>query len=548
VRGAVIVLALALLTVVSATPQLSSQDAQRPDAVSAVPGGQDQARVAATGEIHGRVIRADTGDPLRGVRVEAGSTQTADQFTDANGRFAFTGLAPGRYRLTASRPGYVGMRLGQRADVPTDLGRLLTLAGGQILTGIELALPRAGVVAGRVVDNQGRPVEGAHASLRRWRWSEGRRALADAVASRDQTDDRGEFRLFGVAPGSYVLAIDAANPAAAGRIALYYPGVPAAADAQILSVPAGAAVSELTVVIPQLSTGSISGIVRSADGRPLVARTVDAFGPESQAAVATVAADGSYVFPSLPFGRYTLSVSSDGSGMESAAASVVLDGADLVVPLTLSRGHSLRGRFVFDASPSADLRRPSAALLTVLVPEDEDAHSRLGQWTTRADWTFEATNIKGRYRLRPPAPPGWFVKAIRAGNADVTDAPLDFDANDVEGIDVLLTQRVSRVTGTVTDARGEPLDGATVVVFAEDERKLWPGTRFLRTTRADATGRFTVTNLPPERYQAIAIEWLETGEETNPDTLARFRRIAAGFTLGDAESRTLDLRAADALP
>jgi hypothetical protein len=537
---------LAFVAVVSGTRELSSQDAQRPAAGTGVPDRQNQGRVAAAGEIHGRVIRADTGEPLRGVRVEGGSGQVADQFTDANGQFAFTGLAPGRYLLTASRSGYVGMRLGQRADVRADLGRPLTLADGQILTGVEFALPKAGVVTGRVVDDRGRPVEGAHASLLRWRWSQGRQLLEDAVASRDQTDDRGEFRLFGVAPGSYVLAIEAANPAAAGRIALFYPGVPAAADAQLLSVPVGAVVSELTVVIPQLSTGSITGVVRTADGRPLVAQTVAADGSESRlsaAATASIAADGSYVFPALPFGKYTLSVSQAGPDMESAAASVILGGADLVVPLTVSRGNSLRGRFVFDASPSADLRRPSAPLGNVLVPEDEDVYSRLGQWTTSTDWTFEASNLKGRYRLRPPAPPGWFVKAIRAGNTDITDATIDFAASDVEGIDVLLTQRVSRISGVVTDARGEPLDRATVVVFAEDEQKLWPGTRFLRTTRSDAAGTFTVTNLPPERYMAIALEWLEVGEETNPDTLARFRRVAVGFTLGDAESRTLDLQA-----
>jgi hypothetical protein len=62
-----------------------------------------------TGSITGRVVSAETGDPVRKARVilEAGSGRVPPVFSDANGRFVFTGLAPAKYALTVSTPGFV---------------------------------------------------------------------------------------------------------------------------------------------------------------------------------------------------------------------------------------------------------------------------------------------------------------------------------------------------------------------------------------------------------------------------------------------------------
>ena len=142
--------------------------------------------------------------------------------------------------------------------------------------------------------------------------------------------------------------------------------------------------------------------------------------------------------------------------------------------------------------------------------------------------------------------PGWYLKSITIEGADLTDRPIDFGANAViEGIEVRLTQQQSSVSGTVKGRDGKVLKDYVVVVFAEDADRWGPQTRFVRSGRPDQDGRYEVRGLPAERYLAAAIEYLEAGEEANPDTLEQLRTGAARFSLGEIESKVLDLELDD---
>jgi hypothetical protein len=79
-------------------------------------------------------------------------------------------------------------------------------------------------------------------------------------------------------------------------------------------------------------------------------------------------------------------------------------------------------------------------------------------------------------------------------------------------------------------------------VFAEDEARWGFPTRFISTGRPDQDGRFRIRGLPPERYAALAVEYLEPGEELNPETLERLRPSATIFALAEGEVRALDLK------
>src|SRR5688500_14413258 len=162
---------------------------------------------AGTGVIRGRVVRADTGEPLRRVEVRVDEWSTADHsgaaatMTDAEGRYELTQLPAGRYQLRARRGGYVEVAYGQRR--PFERGRPLELAAGAVLQNINFALPPGAVITGRVVDENGEAVAHVSVSLARRRYIEGARRLVGESGS--STDDRGEFRIFGVPPGAYVI-------------------------------------------------------------------------------------------------------------------------------------------------------------------------------------------------------------------------------------------------------------------------------------------------------------------------------------------------------
>jgi hypothetical protein len=123
--------------------------------------------------------------------------------TDAQGRYEFTELPVGRFSLNAGIPGYVGLQYGQRR--PYENGTPILLRDAETAASIDFALPRGSVITGRVTDENGYPLAQVQIQARRFRYSDrGQRSLVP-VGSPDTTDDRGEFRLYGLMPGEYLV-------------------------------------------------------------------------------------------------------------------------------------------------------------------------------------------------------------------------------------------------------------------------------------------------------------------------------------------------------
>src|SRR5919197_3501676 len=194
-----VLLAVLSLTVTSALAQQQQGGRrQRPprDAVQAQPQG--------TAVIAGRVVTADTGRPVKHARVmvSAGGRQSRATTTDEQGRFRITDLMGGSYTISASRTGFVDAVYGQRR--PLQPGTPVTLADGQELATIDLRLVRGGVITGRVLDEDGEPLARALVTVQRYQYIRGERRLSPAGG--DQSDDRGQYRVFGLPPGEYYVS------------------------------------------------------------------------------------------------------------------------------------------------------------------------------------------------------------------------------------------------------------------------------------------------------------------------------------------------------
>jgi hypothetical protein len=165
-----------------------------------------------------------------------------------------------------------------------------------------------------------------------------------------------------------------------------------------------------------------------------------------------------------------------------------------------------------------------------------------GPPVARDDWTFELHGLRGRGFIRAGSPTeDWQMKRVRREGVDVTDTPLDF-SSDIDNLEIQLTNRATTVSGTVSTDRDTVALDATVIVFADDEGKWGPHSRFIETARPDQQGQFKIRGLPPGKYMAIAVEYLEPGDERDPDLLAGWRRHGTSLTLSDGETRTLDLK------
>ena len=172
----------------------------------------------APASIEGLVIKLGTGEPFPNAGVQlnlevAPSDDRPDILprqdfhrsvkSDRNGRFIFENVAPGNYRLIATyEGGYVPAEYGQRS--PTGQGTSFEIAAGQKMTGVQLAMSPTGSISGRVYDRNGEPLGNGQVMAMRQVYKNGRRALT--IVQIVATDDRGEYRLFWLAPGRYYVS------------------------------------------------------------------------------------------------------------------------------------------------------------------------------------------------------------------------------------------------------------------------------------------------------------------------------------------------------
>jgi hypothetical protein len=507
-----------------------------------VTGPRDRAqRPAATGagSIVGRVFDAGTNAPIPRAQVQALSDQRiVDAITDDQGRYQLAGLTAGEWRVTVSKAGYFPWEVGQRR--PFQSPSPLTI-GSQRLTA-DVPLSRGGVIAGRVYDETGEPLAGLRVRVYRVRMAAGYRRL-EAVGAADFTDDTGAYRVYGLPPGDYVVG-------ASLRVApidsvvettyapTYYPGTGDLAGAQRIRIALG---TEVTAGFPLLPVRNVrlSGSVATSAGAAanafltLISETADLGTPLGIGGVTRE--DGTFTLPDVAPGRYTLTATLRGDGASEHGAVQVVVGHEDIPDLTLVTGKAatMRGRFVRDGGVTGAL--PSDLEVTAVGARPWEPFLSKGSGPA-----FVLDDLVEPFHLRVGGlGEGWALKAIEVNGVDVTDAIVTLSTGQAADARIVITDRAAVVTGTAATPGGRA--EAEVILFAEDAAKWAYPSRYVRVTQTDERGRFRVVGLPAGAYLAIATDYLEEGEEYDPEFLERMRTSAMTFALDEAGTRALEL-------
>ena len=393
---------------------------------------RDNARVApGTASMSGTVfVSGEPRQPARRVRVtltnvahtSPGQTTT----TDDSGSFAFRGLPAGRFELQAFKNGY--LRASYGASRPDRAGTPIVVKDGDAIHDIAMTIARGGVITGVVRDLRGRPVPGVNVRVLRLGYNAvtGERTLgAPSTSTVGPSDDRGEYRAFGLPPGGYLVlvapgpapgrsndgirqltadevrqALQAARSGAATSVAnprqtplasssaranyapVFHPGVTDVRAATVIALGVSEVQSAVDVTIHLVPTATVSGTISALSGTlpqflsvrlvPAGAETELLAGAGLHGLVTQPRTDGTYVFAGVAPGAYTIQASV-GSGRGAppntptqwAAADVNVSGQDLEVPLTLQPGVAINGRVVFEGSQPtpAELQTLSFALV-----------------------------------------------------------------------------------------------------------------------------------------------------------------------------------------
>jgi protocatechuate 3,4-dioxygenase beta subunit len=498
--------------------------------------------------------------------------------TDTEGKYEIRDLPAGRYTINVSKPAFVNWAYGQTQ--PNGQPKTVVVADNQTADNIDVRVPRGGVIAGRVIDEFGDPVPNVNVTPVRKQYSQGQRRLLPS-GTRAQTNDIGEYRIFGLQPGQYFVSASAqaqnfAMPTAngielsgerGGFASTFYPGTADPAAARTLTVGVGQTIGGIDITLMPARLATISGIAIDSQGRPLTGGGVSAIvrgagSPALGLLNGPVRPDGTFSLPNVPPGEYIVRVAAPRPPQagpstgppEFSIAFVTINGEDLsgltlapIPPVTVS------GRVVFDDPGAAQSMKPSnIRILTQSLGLDD---GMLGLGTSGPpppladDFTFEVKTPPGRLGLRtavplgPNATNGWQLKAIHVDGVDVTDTGIDVGTQGVRDVEIEMTNRVQQISGTVTDAAGAPVKDYTVALFSQN-RAHWtePMARHFAVGRPIDGGGFKVATLPPDEYYAIALAQLDITDWQDPATLENLSRLATAFALTPGDTRTLELR------
>jgi len=531
--------------------------------------------------IAGRVVAADTGRALRHARVVAGGGgRPHAASTDEQGRYRITGLTAGSYIVSAAKSGFVDGAFGQRRSSGT--GTPVELADAQQAANIDIKLARGGIVTGHVLDEEGEPLARAVVTVLRQQYVRGQKQLTPAGT--DQTDDRGQYRVFGLPPGDYFVSANAGGveqgvrqilgdfggaqqPESSGYAPTYYAGVTSAADAARVKLAAAQEVTGIDFPIQVVPFATVKGVV--VGGSATVMLLSDEAGAGDLAGLAgrggggrggfgpllggglraVTRPDGSFSIPNVAPGKYTIIARGDAGPngpSRTAMQPLVVAGEEVNVALNPSPGVQLGGTITFEAAGSPPASGFSG-FRVMPVPLGAVAALPGGRGARPGDITqngqFTITDVTpGLYSIRASAPRGWAMKAVFLDGREVTDSPIEVKSENVTGLNVIFTDRISSLSGNVRDARGTPIGDVTVIAFPADDRLWMPQSRQILSARTDQAGAYRLASIPAGDYLVIALDDVEPGEWFDPAFLDQIRGRATKVKIEEGEQRTEDLK------
>ena len=516
--------------------------------------------------VSGRVITAAEGSPLKSARVflllersEFNKRQVFASTTDSDGHFLLKDVPPGRYRFVAARPGFVNLPYQARGS---NDGALLSLRPGEKVSGVLFRMIASGVITGRVIDDEGEGVVHAQVMALRApsedeiedeglmdpRRPESRPELRPVASA--QTDDRGQYRIFGLKPGDYYIraenSFDPDNNIRADEslwvqqiegseyAPAYYPGVTQSSQAQVIPVKAGDEM-QADVLLQRTKTAEIAGHVIGRNGPTkgalamLVQRGADISGSDRHD---TTDETGAFRFKGVPPGNYVISAYTSEEGdhvyQPRGEQKIEVNGENVdSLTISIGRGTNLSGRITVDGmgSPAWDRIRINLSGI--------EGDSFGGQSDVKKDGTFEIKSVNdGDYAFMVwGLETGWYVKSARLGAQDLLEKGLQLETGNPGGrIEVVVSSVGAQLDGSVSGHDG-PVIGARVSIAPEPET---PYNRSRsRGDKTDQSGHFVVTGLAPGTYRLRARYSAAPGKtlRSDPQTI----------TLSERDHKTLSL-------
>ena len=512
---------------------------------------RDRTIPAGMGIVRGQIVDAQSGKPIAGAGYEiSGTEDSAFGQTDEQGRFQTRPIKAGTYTMVARAKGYVWGGYGGR-EAP--FGAPIDVRSGRVATGIDIKLQAAGAINGRIVDENGKGLQGVEIVLEPLSGPllGGRRPEA-AFA---QTIEDGVYRV-GVGPGDYYVRayIGEPLPVAKGErpptyVSTFYPGVRVKEEGQPLRVEAGLDVYDIDFTLAKASLVRVRGQVLDPSGDSLAGIRVSYHSVSNASRggrMQSVAVDeqGRFEIRDLVPAQYMFNVVDQRrtSRWVGAMHHITVDADVDDLEMRASVGARIIGRIVRDIASTAELDMTEVRV-SFEKRLDANRMTMAGGAKIAPDGTFETESPGGPVSIGLNfLPDGWSVKSIHLDRVDVDGQTIDMSGG-TRQLQIVVTDRGSSVSGMVVDRNGRTLPGYTVVLFPEDETRWHPSSRFLLSGTSSQTGQFRLKDVPAAEYYAVAVQGLPFRAWADPDVLIRLQPIATKLKVSEGEQKTISIRA-----
>jgi hypothetical protein len=524
-----------------------------------------------TGSIEGIVKDAATNEPLYGVQVglvpipeTAEARLSYATMTDDAGRFRIS--APARkYTIRAERDGYFGpLRFGLAS---TYAWQGIDLAAGQRISDITMNLQPGGVLTGQMLSASGRPASGLSVVAMRLTYLNGRRVFTRVQDAK--TNDLGEYRLYWVPPGEYIL-VGSASDSPLTLVTLstqgapartFFPGTTDGAKAVPIVVKSGSETGGLNFALESLRGANIAGRIVSANSAPKPANpspgessfvappriylasrdtpvdeSLSSFGNN---VTASEAREGLFRFFGVPPGTYDLyTIVGDGGPtfvpVSGGSASIEVGAQDMSINIGVHPPVDLKGRFVVQGDgPAVDF--PMVRLKPRGNAGGFGGTSPLPVKTAaNGDFTIPKIILPATYSIEFDMPDGVYLADIRQGDRSIKrDAAIALRGEVPELIQVVLGRSPGSLRGRLASA------GLDMTVVLVPDRSLRPNSMLYYTSRAERDNTFEIKNVAPGDYKLFAWDGVLSTAWMNNDFLQKYEDRGVPVKIGQKQI-TLD--------